>query len=72
MNIKQLSLLNYKNFDSLELEFSASINCIAGANGIGKTTVLDAIYHLSYGKGYFNPLSTQNIKHGEELFLIES
>lgn len=71
MNIKQLSLLNYKNFDSLELEFSASINCIAGANGIGKTTVLDAIYHLSYGKGYFNPLSTQNIKHGEELFLIE-
>ena len=71
MNIKQLSLLNYKNFESLDLEFSPAINCLAGANGIGKTTVLDAIYHLSYGKGYFNPLSTQNIRHGEELFLVE-
>jgi DNA replication and repair protein RecF len=71
MNIKQLSLLNYKNFESLDLEFSPAMNCLAGANGIGKTTVLDAIYHLSYGKGYFNPLSTQNIRHGEELFLVE-
>ena len=33
--------------------------------------MLDAIYHLSYGKGYFNPFSTQNIRHGEELFLVE-
>ena len=71
MNIRLLTLLNYKNFETLELEFSPSINCLTGANGIGKTTVLDAIYHLAYGKGYFNPLSTQNIKHGQELFLIE-
>ena len=71
MNIRHLTLLNYKNFETLELEFSTSINCLVGANGIGKTTVLDAIYHLSYGKGYFNPISTQNIRHGQELFLLE-
>jgi DNA replication and repair protein RecF len=34
-----------------------------------KTNVLDAIYHLSYGKSYFNPLAVQNIKHGEEFFV---
>jgi DNA replication and repair protein RecF len=38
-----------------------------GKNGIGNQCV-DAIYHLSYGKSYFNPLAVQNIKHGEEFF----
>jgi DNA replication and repair protein RecF len=36
-------------------------------NGVGKTNVLDAIYHLAYGKSYFNQQS-QNIKHGENFF----
>ena len=40
-------------------------------NGIGKTNVLDAIFHLSYGKSYFNPLAVQNIKHGEEFFVVD-
>jgi DNA replication and repair protein RecF len=42
-----------------------------GNNGIGKTNVLDAIYHLSFGKSYFNPITSQNIKHGEDFFVIE-
>jgi DNA replication and repair protein RecF len=33
--------------------------------------VLDAIYHLAYGKSYFNPLAVQNIKHNEEFFVID-
>ena len=42
-----------------------------GNNGVGKTNILDAIYHLSFGKSYFNPVSTQNIKHGTEFFVID-
>ncbi len=42
-----------------------------GENGVGKTNILDAIYHLSFGKSYFNPVSTQNIKHGTEFFVVE-
>ena len=53
-------------------EFESKINAIVGKNGIGKTTILDAIYHLAVGKCYFNPLSTQNIKHGEEFFVIDA
>ncbi|MEM1256992.1 MAG: DNA replication and repair protein RecF, partial [Bacteroidota bacterium] len=37
----------------------------------GKTNILDAIYHLSFGKSYFNPVSTQNVRHGTEFFVIE-
>lgn len=70
MILKSLSLLNYKNFDSKSFIFNDKINCIVGNNGIGKTNVLDAIYHLSFGKSYFNPVATQNIKHNEEFFVI--
>ncbi len=70
MILKSLSLLNYKNFDSKCFAFNEKINCIVGNNGIGKTNVLDAIYHLSFGKSYFNPISSQNIKHDEAFFVI--
>ena len=71
MQLQSLSLLNYKNFESQTFDFDSRINCFVGYNGVGKTNVLDAIYHLSYGKSYFNPVTTQNIKHGEEFFVIE-
>ncbi|WP_296312680.1 DNA replication/repair protein RecF [Winogradskyella sp. UBA3174] len=71
MNLNTLSLVNYKNFESQVFDFDAKINCFVGANGIGKTNALDAIYHLAFGKSYFNPIALQNIKHGEEFFVVD-
>lgn len=71
MHLKKISLFNYKNFSETNFEFVDKINCFVGKNGIGKTNVLDAIYHLSNGKSYFNPQAVQNIKHGEEFFVID-
>lgn len=70
--LKQLSLFNYKNLAQIEFDFDAKINCFVGKNGVGKTNILDAIYHLAYGKSYFNPLAVQNIRHGEEFFVIDA
>jgi DNA replication and repair protein RecF len=69
--LKSLSLINYKNIAEHTFEFDSKINAIVGKNGIGKTTILDAIYHLAIGKSYFNPLATQNIKHGEDFFVLD-
>ncbi len=71
MFLKKISLLNYKNFSEATFDFDTKINCFVGKNGIGKTNVLDAIYHLANGKSYFNPLALQNIKHGEDFFVID-
>ncbi len=71
MFLKHLSLVNYKNFASKTLDFDPVINCLVGDNGVGKTNILDAIYHLSFGKSYFNPVSTQNIKHDTDFFVVE-
>ncbi len=71
MILKSLSLINYKNFESINFEFDDKINCLVGNNGVGKTNILDAIYHLSFGKSYFNPITGQNIKHNKDFFVID-
>jgi DNA replication and repair protein RecF len=71
MILENISLLNYKNLETETFDFDPKINCFVGPNGVGKTNVLDAIYHLSFGKSYFNPITGQNIKHGEDFFVIE-
>ncbi len=71
MVLQKVSLTNYKNFESQDFTFDKKINCLVGRNGIGKTNVLDAIYHLSYGKSYFNPVTTQNVNHNKDFFVID-
>ena len=71
MYLKKIALVNYKNFDSASFEFETKINCFIGNNGVGKTNVLDAIYHLAFTKGYFNSIAVQNIQHEKDFFLIE-
>ncbi len=71
MQLQKLHLLNYKNFSEISLDFDAKINCFVGRNGIGKTNLLDSIYHLAYGRSYFNSIGIQNIKHNEDFFVID-
>ena len=65
-----LHLDRFKNHLSQVYGFSEGLNCITGANGSGKTNILEAIYYLSYCKGYFNMQDAQNIMHGEDYFVV--
>jgi DNA replication and repair protein RecF len=69
--LNKLSLINYKNIDSKTFVFDEKINCLVGDNGIGKTNVLDSIYHLAMTKSYFNSISSQSINHKAEFMVIE-
>lgn len=71
MYLKNISLLNYKNFESSNFDFDPKINCLVGPNGIGKTNILDSIYHLAFGKSYFNPITSQNINHNSDFFVVD-
>jgi DNA replication and repair protein RecF len=71
MYLSKLSLVNYKNLTQQVFDFKEKINCFVGDNGVGKTNVLDAIYYLSFAKSYFNSVAVQNIRHGEDFFMIE-
>ena len=69
MVIRELNIINFKNIAEATLTFSPGFNCFVGNNGVGKTNILDALYHLSMCKSYFNLPDLQNIRHGEPFFV---
>ncbi len=71
MYLKQLSIVNFKNYAEFEAQFSEKINCFVGNNGMGKTNLLDAIHYLSFCKSFFNSVDSQNIKHNEGFFVVQ-
>lgn len=71
MFLKKILLINFKSYSQLDVDFHAKLNCFTGNNGKGKTNLLDAIFYLSMCKSAFNPIDTQNIKHGESFFVIQ-
>ena len=71
MRLTRLQLLDFKNHKEVEMEFCAQVNCLLGDNGTGKTNVLDAVHYLGNAKGYFNPIDSQNIRHGKTAFFVE-
>lgn len=71
MILKRISILNYKNLEQAELDFSPKMNCFIGQNGMGKTNLLDAVYYLSFCKSATNPIDSQNIRHEADFFVIQ-
>lgn len=71
MWLQKLSVINFKNYSEAELSFSDTVNAFTGNNGAGKTNILDAIHYLSLCKSFFNPIDSQQIKQGEDLFMIQ-
>ena len=71
MILKNISIINYKNIKSANLELSSNINCLIGQNGMGKTNFLDAIYYLSFCRSANNPIDSQIITHDESFFMLE-
>ena len=69
--LTKISIINYKNISDKEYELDPKINCFVGNNGVGKTNILDAVYHLSMGKSYFNVKNDQLIKNGNNYMLID-
>lgn len=43
LNLKSLKLINYRCFDTLNIEFDENITVLIGSNGGGKTGLLDAV-----------------------------
>ena len=71
MWLKRISILNYKNLEQAELDFSRKMNCIIGKNGVGKTNLLDAVFYLSFCKSSTNPVDSQNILHNADFFVLQ-
>lgn len=52
MYIKNLELINFRNYGSLSLKLNKGINVFVGDNAQGKTNILESIYYCSLGKSH--------------------
>lgn len=52
MKISNLKLYNFRNYETLSLDFSNKQNIIIGENGSGKTNIVEAIYVLAITKSF--------------------
>jgi len=52
MFIKNLSLINFRNYNELNIELSNKVNIFIGDNAQGKTNIIESIYYCSLGKSH--------------------
>lgn len=52
MQVTRLSLRDVRRFDEIELAPAGGLNLLVGANGAGKTTVLEALHLMAYGRSF--------------------
>ncbi len=66
MYVKSLELKNFRNYDSLSLEFKNGTNILYGDNAQGKTNALESIYMCCTSKSHRGNKDKEIIKFGEE------
>lgn len=72
MIIKRLKLVNYRNYDSVDLELNNKLNILIGDNAQGKTNILESIYVLSITKSFLNNNDKNLIKYEKDYCAIEA
>ncbi len=69
--IRDVQLTNFRCFSNVKYNFIPQINLITGLNGTGKTSIVDAIYCLAFGRSYFVSKDSYLYKEGQTFFRLE-
>ena len=70
MYLEQLHLQNVRNLADSSLTLGPGFNYIHGANGAGKTAILEAAFLLSRGRSFRTHKASTIIRHGESEMLV--
>lgn len=65
MEVRSLSLKNFRNYAEEHIEFAPRTNLIYGDNAQGKTNILEAVYMAANGRSHRAKSDSQLIKFGE-------
>ena len=66
MFVESIELNNYRNFDSLKVEFSPGVNIFFGDNAQGKTNLLESIYVSGTLRSHRGSRDKELIRFGED------
>lgn len=67
MFLKKLKLLNFRSYQTIEIEFDENLNVIIGRNDIGKSTILEAL-DIFFGQGRTKiDINDKNVFNGSKM-----
>lgn len=72
MYLKELSLKNFRNYESARLLFASGVNYLIGSNAQGKSNLIEAIYYLSTGRSFRTNRIGNLVRHGCSSFRIKA
>lgn len=70
MSLQRLEISHFRNLHSASLELDEGLNIITGENAAGKTSLLEAIFYLSYGRSFRSTNSRQLIELDQPYFRL--
>ena len=71
MKIQRLKLLNFRNYESKQFEFSDKFNIIYGQNGSGKTNLVESIYVLALTKSFRGSVDKVLLMNNKDVCRVE-
>lgn len=72
MGLTSLQITDFRNLHSAQLEVNEGLNLIVGENAAGKTSLLEAIFYLSYGRSFRNAQAKHLISYDKSFFRLVS
>ena len=72
MLLEQLSIHHCRVIDQADLSLSSGVNLIAGDNGSGKSSILEAVAILSRGRSFRSARIIDVIQHQQDSLLIRA
>ena len=71
MKIQHLKLVNFRNYERLDVDFSDTYNIIYGNNGEGKTNLVESIYVLGLTKSFRGSVDKVLIMNNKDVCKVE-
>ena len=72
MNLSNLRLQDFRNYESLDIAFDPGVNLIVGNNAQGKTNLLEAIAYAGSGKSFRAQKTSEMVRFGADFADIEA
>ncbi|MGL4270143.1 MAG: DNA replication/repair protein RecF [Plesiomonas sp.] len=70
MALSRLLVQDFRNIAQADLSFDPGFNFLVGANGSGKTSLLEAIYYLGHGRSFKSQLAGRVIQQDKPHFIL--
>ena len=71
MNLRELSLRSFRNYEEVQLDFEPGVNLIVGDNAQGKTNLLEAISYLGSGRSFRAMKTAEMIRFGADFAEVQ-